>query len=758
MDPTHRRLGRRITYYAIYLLIALPWIIHGAVQALSTNANSPLDWVSGDYAPRRAYDRFSQLFGPADVVVISWPACTLDNPAIDTFVQSLRDAKEFGQNDQTFFDSITSGRDILQRLQSEATGVPSVELKQRLPRNVIGGDLNSTAVVIALNAEGLKRREVLIPLIRLAAVRYGGAAEEELHLAGPAVDGYEVDIASKAAVRRLAPVTLLISFLICYLFLDSLYAASVVFTTALLSQAAALAIIYYSGGTMSALMIVVPPLLQILAIAGGIHLVNYYYAELANASPLPSVDKSYPLARALRVAWIPCTLSSLTTAVGIGSLATSQLEAVRDFGLYCAAGVLLTLVMQLTIIPGCFWLWPVRFDSSNRFTEQRWERLYHFVRKRRGWLAAVGLSTACLLGFGVVRLQPSVRIETLFESDSRLLSDYKWIETNVGPLVPIEAVISLPQPQPLTQSEACELLAGIENELSALPRIASVFNAANLLPHPFSTQGSSADSSLLPPRGFAEEESNRLLSSLNYLQASEGKLNYRITAFTSALNEANYSEILRNIQSAADTYVHAWEREHRPTAGKRMVTIELCGLMPLVHEIQTQLLEDLYRSFLLAFGMIAIVMTIVLASVRAAIISMIPNVFPGVTLFGLLGWIGQPLDIGSIMTASVAMGIAVDDTLHFLSYFQLQLTKGESRDSAVLSAYRHCGRAMLQTTLICACGLAAFSFSAFVPTARFAWMMVVLMLAALLGDLVLLPALLMSPLGKYFQFRKEEQH
>ena len=90
--------------------------------------------------------------------------------------------------------------------------------------------------------------------------------------------------------------------------------------------------------------------------------------------------------------------------------------------------------------------------------------------------------------------------------------------------------------------------------------------------------------------------------------------------------------------------------------------------MPLVHEIQQQLLRDLFASFLIAFALIAVVMTIVQAGIFAGLLSMVPNVFPALTLFGLLGWCGHPIDVGSIMTASVAMGIAVDDTLHFSDF------------------------------------------------------------------------------------------
>lgn len=120
--------------------------------------------------------------------------------------------------------------------------------------------------------------------------------------------------------------------------------------------------------------------------------------------------------------------------------------------------------------------------------------------------------------------------------------------------------------------------------------------------------------------------------------------------------------------------------------------------------------------------------------------------------FGLMGWLQQPMDIGSVMTASIALGIAVDDTLHFLAFFRRQLDHpGATRFSAVLSTYRHCGTAMIQTSVSCGIGLLVFAFSDFVPTSRFAVLMAFMLILALLGELLMLPALLLSPCGRLFQ-------
>jgi predicted RND superfamily exporter protein len=139
---------------------------------------------------------------------------------------------------------------------------------------------------------------------------------------------------------------------------------------------------------------------------------------------------------------------------------------------------------------------------------------------------------------------------------------------------------------------------------------------------------------------------------------------------------------------------------------------------------------------------------------------MVPNVFPMILLFGLLGWARLALDIGSVMTASIALGMAVDGTLHFLTFFRRGLTRaaGESagaatahRIAAVQAAFQHSAPALAQSALVCGLGILVFAASSFAPTRRFAWMLSLLVAAALVGDLVLLPALLTGPLGRLFR-------
>ncbi len=193
-----------------------------------------------------------------------------------------------------------------------------------------------------------------------------------------------------------------------------------------------------------------------------------------------------------------------------------------------------------------------------------------------------------------------------------------------------------------------------------------------------------------------------------------------------------------------------------------LITVSYTGIVPIVYKAQRSLLISLIKSICLAFVMIAIVMMILLRpwgkkptlgnafNFRAGMISMIPNVFPIMIVFGAMGHMGRLVDIGSMMTASVAMGVAVDDTIHFLNWFRKGIAQGLPRVDAIRLAYKKVATAMTQTTLIAGFGLSAFAFSTFMPTQRFGILMLFLLAAALIGDLILLPALLAGPLGKFF--------
>ena len=364
-----------------------------------------------------------------------------------------------------------------------------------------------------------------------------------------------------------------------------------------------------------------------------------------------------------------------------------------------------------------------------------------------------------IVGVGIKDLTTSVRIETLFGPNSRIVHDYRWLEEHVGFVVPIEVVLKYDAAAAESPRARLQRVKAVEDALRAMPEVGATLSALDFLPNqalPVVAQ---------PPGIERSSESRSALIQAGRLWESRGAQHRRVTAYVSALEDTDYGAFLDRVQNligpllvasaefARAPVTEATARNHPAAIPLAGLTVQYTGIMPLVHEIQRELMDDLFRSFLMALVLITIVMTLAQAGFAAGLIAMIPNVFPVLMLFGLLGWNSVRLDIGTVMTASVALGIAVDDTLHFLTFFQRGMARTGSRVDAVGFAYHHCGSAMIQTSLICGLGLLVFTRSDFVPTSRFAWMTAGLLAAVLAGDLLLLPALLISPLGRFFPAR-----
>ncbi|MCH2202286.1 MAG: MMPL family transporter [Fuerstiella sp.] len=181
------------------------------------------------------------------------------------------------------------------------------------------------------------------------------------------------------------------------------------------------------------------------------------------------------------------------------------------------------------------------------------------------------------------------------------------------------------------------------------------------------------------------------------------------------------------------------------------------GLIPVFLRTQQAVLESLIKSFGLAFGLIAIVMMILLRSIRAGLITMLPNLMPVIMVFGLLSWARLRVDIGTMITASVALGIAVDGTLHLITWFQKLLKRGRTIPEAVSGALEHCGPAMWQTSAVVGLGMLALLPAELLLISRFGWMLAALIFAALVADIVFLPALLAGPLGTLIQRSVQKQ-
>lgn len=178
------------------------------------------------------------------------------------------------------------------------------------------------------------------------------------------------------------------------------------------------------------------------------------------------------------------------------------------------------------------------------------------------------------------------------------------------------------------------------------------------------------------------------------------------------------------------------------------------GVVPIVYKAQRMLLDSLIQSTFWSVVTITPLLMWIARSLTAGAVAMLPNVLPILVVFGGMGWLGIDVDVGSMMTASIALGVAVDDTIHYLNWFREELDQLGDRKQAILAAYRHCATPTLQAAVISGLGLSIFALSTFTPTQRFGVLMLVILWLGAIAELIYFPALLAGPLGLVFKPRR----
>jgi predicted RND superfamily exporter protein len=733
---------------------AAPFIAVAALRVLSVEGTTPIDWVPLGFAPRRAYAEFVEEFESGDVVIVSWPGCELGSPALARLAEAAGgDRAPRDRQGRPWFEGVATGSTVLDRLMEPPLALDRQTAIERLTGVLVGPDGRTTLAAIGFTPEGVADRKQAVKWIRDTIRRTATVDDDAVHMAGPVVDNVSVDLASTDSLDTFAAPAAVLILLLTWWSLKSFGYACLVFVASLWCVGLSFTTMYLLGDRMNPVLIVMPVLVLALGVSGGIHLVNYLVEALSSGG------RQGAAARAIRLGWLPCVLSAGTTAIGLASLVVSELEPIRTFGFHASLAVMITLIVLFLVVPGVFERWPI---AARRPQDQQANRAAVAAGARGGDLSrrcaalcirfapaivATFFLAMAVTGAGVPGIRTSVRIDTLFAPESRVISDYRWIEQHIGPLVPIEVVLEFAADSPVSPADRLELLERAADQLGETVGSGTVMSAALFLPD--SPQGAgplkSARRRVLARR---LERSLVAIDDMKYIRNNESGQLWRATARISALRDVDYGQLLDRVRRDMEPVV--------ADAGgaSRGIRVACTGVMPLVHAIQNTLLSDLFTSFLSACALILAVMMVVERGVLAGTVAMISNVFPMILMFGFLGWTRTPLDIGSVMTASIALGMAIDGTLHFLTFFRRGIDSGLEPAAAVHAAFGHCAAAMTESTVVCGLGILIFSLSSFAPTSRFAVMLALLMLAALAGDLVLLPAMLVGPLGRCFKPRR----
>jgi predicted RND superfamily exporter protein len=682
-----------------------------------------------------------EIFGADNFVLVSWPDCTIGDERLDDFARKIeQQANSSTSPPRRLVRRVFTARSVLELLTGEPLNLSRDTAIRRMQGTLVGPDGKTSAALIQLASAARLDQHAVLDMIFDVAPQCGVAADA-VRVGGTACKAVMIERESERSLRHYSVPSCLVALLVAWCCLRSFRLTLIILAGAVFSEVLSLALVYYTGGQLNAVMIVMPPLVFVLTVSGSVHLINYY------RDALRETDVGCAAQRALKLGWLPCSLAVLTTAIGLMSLGVSSIAPVRTFGLYSGIALLTSLVAVLTYLPAALRTWPARNTSGRAVdhhlqTRRRADQIGGWLYRNHAVVTTASLVTIVVLGAGLRRVTTTVKLERSFQSTSRFVRDYRWIEEHIGPLISVETLVRFERECPLSTLERMELIKRLHAGIGHLEHAGGIISPATFspaIPRPEELLGT------IRRAVVARELSDQRAAFVDRGLIADDNDDevWRLSARTPAMGDVDYGLLVQQMRQPIQLVIDDYR-----DSGVDGISVSYTGFSPLIDKSQQQLLDDLVRSFLLACVLICPIMMMVLRSFWGGLLAMVPNVFPIVCVFGALGWFDISVDIGTMLTASIALGIAVDNTLHFLTWYTRGLREGLARAAAVRIAYQRCSAAMIQTTLICGLGLLVFAFSSYTPASRFAWLIGVLLLSALFGSLFLLPAVLAGPLGQ----------
>jgi len=744
-------LANRKVIFVIAIILSLSAIY----PALNIKSDFSLEGFFPENDPTiDEYRRFSEEFGRDDnIIIIGLESNRLFTPEVlfavrsladslaqipfITEVRSIWDAERLeNQNGQLTTEPylrtqllLDADSDRLKSIQSEMTSNPFIE------GLILNSKGNFTAIVMVVdeNENNFPSREIVIREMRRILAPY--QQQYDVFIAGiPFFRNQYIHLLNGEIIFYISISSVLIIILLWFLFRSAqgiVIPILIVWLTILFT----LAVLQLSGGYFEVLTSSIAPILLCVGIADSVHMLAKY-----NDGRFVGLTRGKALKESLIVLGSATFLTSVTTAIGFGTLLTSNVIPMRTFGLYTAIGVMIAFVITIFMVPS---LMPL-FKDVNRIqaTQGRLHnalgsfliRVFYLAQRRHKEVVLVTLLITVVATFGMTQLRVNGYVFDDVGRESPLVMDSNIISERLSPQFPLEIIIDTQQENGITDPDFILRVQQFESFLLEYDEIEKTLSIATVLEQIHKTM-SPEEASIRPLPDRRDLISQYLLlAEMTGADALDSFTDFtysKVRIATQTFDVGSYR--INQIREELLSYI----ARNFPNE-----EITLTGTTILVADLTDNIVYSLASSIGLAFLFISMIMAWLFRNYKLVLISLIPNIMPIIFVAGIMGYFGIDIKPSTAVIFTIAFGIAVDDSIHFLARFRIETRRGKDLVEAIRYTTEKTGRAILLTSAILVMGFGTLGFSDFESTMLMGRLVCLTICVAIIADLLFLPALI----------------
>jgi predicted RND superfamily exporter protein len=729
----------------ISLLVSLPFLYF--LPHIKTVENVDYFTLEGD--PDIAYyENFKKVFGNDEFFIISFKDKDIFTKAnlslirdISTSLEEIDEVRKvislstvadtIGEEDyflvQNFLHEIPEDKIALEQLKQKAIHNPLYR------DSLISMDGSTTAIVVYTHdrPQDQAYRQRLINKTFDLLHEYD-QSNKSFHLVGWPLMNLRLSEYMEKDVSRFIPIVYLMISVVIFILFRNGKVALLSFLNVTLCLSCTMGFLAMIGATLNNVTSIIPPLIMALSLADTIHVFTHYLSNKTESGETKSA-----LLKAVRDVYKPCLLTSITTIAGFLSLRLSNIPPIQEFALISSMGIVLAFIFSFLFLPALI----VIFSPSPR---NRGADTIHLIagilRKvmqvniRYGnYVLIIGILLLVIAAFFTAQIKVETDLVKFFKRSLPLRQSLIFLENNLSGIETINISIKGDAKDIFKMPNNLLFIETLQKYIDSLPGIDTTNSFVDFIKDMNESFHNEDKSYYVVP------ESRELIAQYLLLYDSDDIDDYINSSFDHAQIIARTSRhSTRDLETIIQQIENFLKEEKTPAGLKARIT----GGAVLSAKISSNMVSGQIKSLSLAVIVISILMFIVFRSFSLGVVSMIPNIFPIILNFGIMGAVGIPLNTATSLIAAVAIGIAVDDTIHFLYNYRKERRGKRERREAIQNTIWIKGKAMVTTSIILASGFGVLLLSSFSPTIQFGGLTALIMLSALAGDLLFLPAIL----------------